>query len=90
MDEEERRRKAEAEENEQLAAHLAERDQNDSDVREIARQAGVFCRGLDDADMKHTFVTENPDRRTAVQGFIIVEVGRLRDRQDQEREERDG
>lgn len=75
-DNEREKREAEA-----LAADLANRDQNDADVQEIARQVGVFCRGLDQADVKHRNF-RNSDRSDAVQFFILVEVNRLRDRQN--------
>jgi hypothetical protein len=73
----------EAREAARVAAHLAGRDQNDADVQEIARQVGVFCRGLDEAGVKHGYL-RNSDRSDAVQFFILTEVQRLRDKQSEE------
>lgn len=75
---------SEEEEARRLAAHLAQRDQNDADVQEIARQIGVFCRGLDEAEVKHGPFRDNRDRSDAIQYFVMVEVGSLRSRQRNE------
>lgn len=77
--------RAERKETEELVAHLAKRDQNDADVQEIARQVGVFCRGLDEANVKHgPGWKSNEDRKDAISSFVLHEVSRLRRKQEDE------
>ena len=82
------RLRREKEEHEKMVAHIAQRDQNDADVQEIARQVGVFCRGLDEAKVVHprNGLKPNEDRKDAIMGFVLSEIGRLRREQNEEKD----